>query len=49
MPENPDESLLGHILGQGGITHDPNRQSEQSALVAAHESQTGLLIADGDP
>jgi hypothetical protein len=49
MPNDPDECLLGDVLGQRCVIDDPDGQSEQAALVATDEDQAGLVIADRDP
>jgi hypothetical protein len=44
MSKNADEGLLSDVLCEPGITNDPQRESEQSTLVAAHKNKSGLVV-----
>jgi hypothetical protein len=45
---NPEEGLLGDVLGQGLVAHDGPGQPADPGLVAADEGSCRVRVADGE-
>jgi hypothetical protein len=48
MSKDPDEGLLGDVLGAAGIAKDRQRQPEQALLVAPDKDDTSPVITYGN-